>query len=288
MPRRYALSVLGKYREKGLVLYEIDWNEAWKEKQAVRRRPDCASHWDKRAPSFVPSKTSAYAEEFLRLAGIQEGESVLDMGCGSGSLAIPLARAGHHVCAVDFSRQMLALLEEHAADEKLADINTVLASWSDHWDEKGVEVADVALASRSIAVADLGAALEKIDAHARRRICLTITTGESPKSDAVIMQALGRLSSTYTDYVYCMNILFQMGKFPELRYIDSWKDMTYSSLEAAREDVEGTLGDITDVERGLLEKFYENHLVSFQEEGETRWKKDYRQLVRWAFISWNK
>ena len=38
-----------------------------------------------------------------------EGGRVLEVACGSGRVAVPLARAGHHVVGIDISPHMLAL-----------------------------------------------------------------------------------------------------------------------------------------------------------------------------------
>lgn len=45
--------------------------------------------------------------EWLR----EHGEPLLDLGCGTGRIAVPLARAGFRVTGVDRSPEMLALLE---------------------------------------------------------------------------------------------------------------------------------------------------------------------------------
>ena len=45
---------------------------------------------------------------YAGLAGTQGGR-VLELGCGSGRILVPLARAGHHVVGVDTSPHMLAL-----------------------------------------------------------------------------------------------------------------------------------------------------------------------------------
>ncbi|MCB1216739.1 class I SAM-dependent methyltransferase [bacterium] len=42
---------------------------------------------------------------------------ILELGCGTGRISIPLARAGHRVTALDLSSEMLARLEEKLASE---------------------------------------------------------------------------------------------------------------------------------------------------------------------------
>jgi ubiquinone/menaquinone biosynthesis C-methylase UbiE len=47
----------------------------------------------------------------LILSGVARGSKVLDIGCGSGSLAVECARSGAEVTAVDSSPQMLSILK---------------------------------------------------------------------------------------------------------------------------------------------------------------------------------
>jgi SAM-dependent methyltransferase len=46
----------------------------------------------------------------------ESGRRAVDLGAGCGFQSIPLALAGFHVIAVEFSRQMLAILHHHAGD----------------------------------------------------------------------------------------------------------------------------------------------------------------------------
>lgn len=65
------------------------------------------------------------AEQELRHAG---GRRALDLGCGAGRNAIPLARLGWHVVGVDLSWPMLCAAAERARAESLGDrLNLVLA-----------------------------------------------------------------------------------------------------------------------------------------------------------------
>ncbi len=49
---------------------------------------------------------------------LQVGSPVLELGCGTGRLALPLARKGHDVVAVDVSPAMLTRLRAKLAEEK--------------------------------------------------------------------------------------------------------------------------------------------------------------------------
>lgn len=55
----------------------------------------------------------------LRLANVKRGESVLDLGCGTGIYSLELARRGAKVVGIDSSTEMLATAEAKAHREKL-------------------------------------------------------------------------------------------------------------------------------------------------------------------------
>lgn len=96
------------------LLLNINWNDEWKRIQKTRNSPDDSSTWDARAASFPTAHGthSAYASTFIRYSGIQAHDTVFDMGCGTGVLALPLAQMGVDVLAADFSRGMLSVMEQ--------------------------------------------------------------------------------------------------------------------------------------------------------------------------------
>ena len=60
----------------------------------------------------------------------EEGGSVLDLGCGTGRVALHLARRGRRVTAVDREQQLVDMLARRAVESKL-DIETVCADAAD-------------------------------------------------------------------------------------------------------------------------------------------------------------
>lgn len=95
-----------------------------------------AEMWSKRSGDFAKhvrdkrgQKRSAEIIEFLEEAGFRaKGAKVLDIGCGPGTLSIPLARAGADVTSLDVAPGMLAELKKYAEAEKIP-VHPVECSW---------------------------------------------------------------------------------------------------------------------------------------------------------------
>lgn len=69
----------------------------------------------------VVAKTiGAGGEEFIRSLGIPAGSRVLDLACGTGNLAIPLARSGCIVTGLDIAPNLLEQARERAKSEGLS------------------------------------------------------------------------------------------------------------------------------------------------------------------------
>ena len=83
--------------------------------------------------SFAPTAvlTTPSAAHLVEFAGVQPGERVLDVGCGTGVVAITAARAGADVSALDLTP---ALLEHARANEEIAGIGKI--DWTEGDAEK--------------------------------------------------------------------------------------------------------------------------------------------------------
>ena len=86
-----------------------DWHEGWFE-----------GDWlDLLALRFPEERTAQAIEAIVERLGLETGSRLLDVGCGHGRIALPLARRGIHVTGVDASRRSLDLAREGAAAEGL-------------------------------------------------------------------------------------------------------------------------------------------------------------------------
>ncbi len=84
---------------------------------------DTREAWNKIAPGYDRTNTVSQmrlANEGLRRAGLQRGQKFLDVASGSGAVAIPAARIGAQVTAIDHSSAMLELLNARAKKEGLS------------------------------------------------------------------------------------------------------------------------------------------------------------------------
>jgi SAM-dependent methyltransferase len=209
-------------------LLNTDWRAAWIRHNQARKAPDDARCWDERAEGFSSRPHLSYAHDFIEYLALPSSQRILDMGCGGGTLALPLARAGHEVIAADFSPKMLEVLEGAAREEQLSSIRTTLldfnAPWAE-WEAAGITegCVDLALASRSTMVDDLAEAFDKLERAARTKVAVTMATEFTPRGIKRMGKSYGDDLDFVPDFIFAVNLLFQKGRYPELRFIDSHK-----------------------------------------------------------------
>lgn len=263
---------------------DIDWNLLWhQERQGKTWRRKKKKDWDKKAASFAKRNLgSDFSDLCLGLIRPEANWSILDVGCGPGTLAIPLARQVKSVTAMDFSEQMLAELAQRVEVADLHNIRSVQGSWVDDWQEQGVGRHDVVLAARSLAVDDLGAALKKMILWAKKEVIVVDRVGPGP-FDPDLFTALGRSFEPGPDFIFTLNILLQMGVTPSLDYLEFDLQRQYADRQDAILGCSWMVDDLTEDERQKLGHYVDQRLHENNDGSVTLTR---RKPVKWAFIRW--
>ena len=263
---------------------ELDWQAIWREERRHKSRPRRSRQdWDKRAADFAARNLdSPYTEQFLAKFDWPADWTVLDAGCGPGTIALPLARKVKAVTAIDYSAAMLAELSREQERQGLNNIRTVQAAWEDDWEKRGIPPHEVVIASRSLAVDDLAAALSKINRWATRRAIITDRVGAGP-FDPELFAAVGRPFAPGPDYIITVNILYSMGINATVDFIRLDNQRLFPSRQAAIASRLWMLGEPTSAELEKLEAYLADRLVA-QPDG--TWRLERTTPSLWAVISW--
>ena len=263
------------------LIQEIDFGALYREQ--CRRSSFGArtsADWDRRAERRSRGEgDSDYDRAFLARLDLTDARTALDVGCGTGNLAIPLAKRLRKVHALDFSPEMLRHLEINRKRAGLDNVVVHRLAWDDSW--KGVPAADVVICSRALGVADLRAALEKMHRKAKRRCYATLHAGGSYLGPDVLA-LLDREMEPRPDYIYAVNVLYQMGVRARVDFLRSRGGLGYASAEDFIGAVRWRVGELSGKEETRLNKFF--RALPRAADGQRLYRHDFE----WAMLAWEK
>ena len=97
---------------------------------------DFADHFESSLVDRLAYATPRRLADLLRSDGLRDGASVLDLGCGTGLMAVELAGAAHRIDGVDLSPRMLeqARAKELYRELHVAEVLEFLRSAAMQWD----------------------------------------------------------------------------------------------------------------------------------------------------------
>ena len=267
-------------------LADLDWNLLWRNARKQKSwSSKGAADWDRKANSFASRNAdSPYTSSFLDHLPLAPGLTVLDVGSGPGTLAIPMAGLVRSVTAVDYSAGMLDVLTRQAKEKNIGNIRTVQGSWEDDWQQLGIGGHDIAIASRSLAVDNLSLALQKLNDHARQYVFISDRIAPTP-FDPAAFAAIGREFQSGPDYIYTVNILYSMGIHPCIDVLKLDRDSVFTDREEALQAYGWMLKDLSVREEDALRCYLESRIIASEGKQVTIRREHPPQ---WALIWWKK
>ena len=238
---------------------EIDWAQFWREKLEAKK--DRSKDWNKRAPNFGKSaKKDDYHIKLLEKMDISKEDTILDLGCGEGSITIPLAKLAGSVTGVDSAYKMLEILNEKAQKEEIDNIRTIEKDLTKITvDDVGKH--DIVVASRSLnGVLNIKETIANIDEIADKYVYITLFGPNNWKLEKDFYLSINKEYFEFPSHRYFFNILVDMGIYPNVENLNIGKEREYESIEEAMESGKWRLDTLNDEEKEELHKYLEDIL----------------------------
>ena len=261
---------------------EVKWAEFW----AERLENKVNKNWDDAASGFYKrTRKEDYQIALFDKLILDENDTVLDVGCGEGSVTIPIAKRVKKVIGIDSSPKMLEFLEKRALDNDINNIETILKPIEEIKYEEIGDV-DVVVCSRSLnGIIPIEEVLTELNKIAGKYVFITIFGPENKKIEKDFDKELGIKTEDFPDYNYFFNMLFNMGIYANIERFDLNNYREYDSIEEAMDNGKFRLDLYSDEEKEKLKEYLERILTYDEDLGKYYNVKD---KADWIMVWWKK
>lgn len=259
---------------------DVDWVKFWGERLENKINKD----WDKAAPEFYKrTRKDDYQDALFDKLILDKNDTVLDVGCGEGSITIPIAKKVKKVIGVDSSPKMLEYLEKRAIENDVENIETILKPIEEITYEDIGDV-DVVVCSRSLnGIIPIDKTLEELNKIANKYVFITIFGPENKKIEKDFENEIGIKTEDFPDYNYFFNIMFNLGIYANIERFDLNNYREYDSIDEAAGNGKFRTDLYNDNEKELL-KEYLKRVLTYNEETEKYY--NVKDKADWILIWW--
>lgn len=258
------------FEGEGNFLKEI-YNYRWGINRGDNSSKETPEFWSKLAEGYVNKVHSkegrAEILELLSKFEWNKSETVLDLGAGPGSYAIPLSNMVKSITSLDPSETMLDYLNKQAAKENVSNIKTLNARWLDEFE---IESHDTVLSMNSLGMlavdknhdSRLEAALLKMIKLAKHRIIILIPHADSP-ADKPMKDAIG-LKGTAIERKKIAALYYAMvdcGMLPSLNIVKRPFRWVFNDLDDATQTLSKKIGLENNNQKNKLKEHLKTRLV---------------------------
>ncbi|HBG22745.1 MAG TPA: class I SAM-dependent methyltransferase [Peptococcaceae bacterium] len=265
----------------------VNWVEIQKRlmRMPAMAEKDPGKFWGKTA--FMYDKMSKLETDYtinqLDTLILAPTDSVLDVGCGPGRLAVPIAKRVARVTAIDASDEMLRYCMKNAQEQGITNITPKVLDWSKAVVGEDIEKHDVVIASRSVGLQDL----IKLNSAANKYVFI-LSFANSPSLKEVQMSFFEGISeeklpdvrmNRMFGYNIMFNILYDLGIDPNLKVVKDGFTRKYDSRQDAYDDLR-QLDEVTREREPIFRKNVDKYLLE-QPDGGVRLLRETKTYIMW-------
>ena len=262
---------------------EIDWESIWQKsiKKGMKKEKD----WDKIAKDFGKwLENDDYPDVLLKEMRISSEDTVLDIGCGEGTITRKIAKESKSVTGLDKSISMLNELNKRAEEENIKNIKTIQMDITD-LSYESIGDYDIVLASRCLnGIYNIKDTLLTLNKIANKYVYITLfgsSTNEYKKEKAEIA---GKPFKAGTDYSVLFLLLKSIGIEANVIQLECKNLKEYHDFDEALQRSIWRLGELEEENEIALKKYFKEIFIK-NERGNWINPKDKTDLV---LIWWKK
>ena len=188
---------------------------------------------------------------------VKDTNTILDIGSGPGTLAIPLAKTAKKVTCIEPSTSMISLLKKNALNNNLRNIDIINEKWENiHIDVIGCF--DIVIASYCLAMENIVELLKKMNNIAIEKIYIYWFDGETswdkfchvlyPKTHCCEYVSLPKADILFS-------ILKKLNYIPQIQFLTSNFPRSYENINKAIEDLRTRLNINNESYDAILKKY---------------------------------
>ena len=263
---------------------EIDWDQLWTAK--MDKKGDRGKDWSKAAEKYSErASKDNYTEQLISKMIISKEDTVLDVGCGEGSVTIPLSKEVKSITAIDATDKMLEILDEKIKSEGIENIKTVKDDINDVNLEKYGKF-DVVLASRVVnGIKSPKKVFSNFNEMANKYVFITLFGPNNWKLEKDFHEYLSKEYNGAPSYTILLNLLAEMGIYANIINLDVGPVRTYKTIEEAIDNGKWNLAKFSEEEQEKLPKFLNEVLIRDNETGLLSNSED---KPDWVLLWWKK
>lgn len=269
-----------------------DWGEVWTTQInryiASHGQMECLDFWktpeQARGLWMFAQNYAALYNPIHELIIIKPGMKILDVGGGPGSLAIPFAVKGASVTVVEPSEGMVTILRENMKTHNVDAITPVMKRWELVENTDLTWPYDVVLASMSLGMPDIRAAIDKMCSVCKGIVCLLWFADTTPWEKILIdlwPLVHGTKYNRAPKGEVLLNVIMQMGILPNVTFREEHFIARYPDLEAFVQDYTRRLFIAEPKDVDIVREYCRSH--SSIKDGQCIFPVQYKTIMIW----WN-